>query len=541
MIKVNQKLHFPLIIVGTCLAVLIFYCPVTHFPFLYFDDTSFILKNNFLGKFSFDNLVNLWKVGTIDREKLYIPLTYTSYFLESAMFGKNASLMHLNNLLLHIANTFLLILILRRIGVDMLVCFLSVLLFAFHWFQVEPVAWIMGRKDLLSTFFCLCAVYIQLSNTKTTGFIRFPVLLLGAAAMLSKPSAAILPLILIGVEIFKGRALSQSIRMNSVLIVVAVSVYVLNSLNPLAGGIRGSLVFSFFSLSHFAALWFKQFFLLGEAQHLYSYPSETDHFKDMLIAICIIFSTSLFLLKEGICFKKNIIFLGIIIFVSALIPAMIRCLSLHDYIAGNRYFYLPMAGIVIAISGISMSLNKKAKCVFHFGLILFIMLNMLWGYVDMISWSSNVSLWRYELETKPFSARLNYQLGAAYQEEQGRKEEAVYYYRRSMALDPRFDEPMITLGIIYYEQGKLAEASALFNRAIEVGTPLKPQVYSNLAEVYLKMGERIKAADIFRKALSLSPDFEYAKKRLIEIQKMEDSNESLPAPPTLKRPFAEKD
>ena len=149
MIKVNQKLHFPLIIVGTCLAVLIFYCPVTHFPFLYFDDTSFILKNNFLGKFSFDNLVNLWKVGTIDREKLYIPLTYTSYFLESAMFGKNASLMHLNNLLLHIANTFLLILILRRIGVDMLVCFLSVLLFAFHWFQVEPVAWIMGRKDLL--------------------------------------------------------------------------------------------------------------------------------------------------------------------------------------------------------------------------------------------------------------------------------------------------------------------------------------------------------------------------------------------------------
>lgn len=530
MIKINQRLLFPLAMVGTCLAVFIFYYPVVHFPFLYFDDTAFILKNSFLGAFSFDNLINLWKVGAIDKEKLYIPLTYTSYFIESATFGKNASVMHLANLLLHIANICLLMLILRRIGAGILICFLSGLLFAFHWFQVEPVAWIMGRKDLLSTFFCLCTVYVQLSDTKTPGTwrIRFSVLLLGIAAMLSKPSAVVLPLILIGIETFKGKTLYQAIRTNSVLLIVAVSIYVLNSLNPLYDSAGGGLLFSFFSLSHFVALWFKQFFLFGEAQHLYLYPEEADHFKDLFFVTCIMLSALLVLLKKRIHFRHDVFFLGIIFFVSALIPAMIRCFSAHDYIVGNRYFYLPMAGIAIVITGISISLRGKARWCFHFGLILFIMLNMLWGFVDMTSWSSNVSFWKYELETKPFNARLNYQLGAAYQEEQGQMEEAVHYYRRSIELNPRFDEPLITLGIIYYEQGKLAEASLLFNKAIELETPLKAQVYSNLAEVFLKMGERKKAVDIFGKALDLDPNLEHARKRLIEIKKLENPQESPP-------------
>src|SRR5437762_1725090 len=73
---------------------------------------------------------------------------------------------HLTNILLHAANTVLVLLILRRLGATMLISGAVALLFAWHPMQVESVAWIAQRKTVLATFFALLSMlaYLRLSD-----------------------------------------------------------------------------------------------------------------------------------------------------------------------------------------------------------------------------------------------------------------------------------------------------------------------------------------------------------------------------------------
>ena len=125
-------------------------------------------------------------------EAHYWPLLYTTFWLEHKLWGYDATGYHVVNILLHFANTALLWRLLRRLAVPG--AWVAAAVFAVHPVHAEPVAWIMGRKDLLSGLFYLAAA---------TAWLRFAegprprlyaaALALFAAAMLCKSTAVTLP------------------------------------------------------------------------------------------------------------------------------------------------------------------------------------------------------------------------------------------------------------------------------------------------------------------------------------------------------------
>ena len=118
---------------------------------------------------------------------------------------------HVTNLLLHIADSLLVWLVLARLKIPG--AFLAALLFAVHPINVESVAWIAQRKNVLSLLFFLLSIVWYLKSTARTDEVRgsneidsdslqlnswyWLSLLAFLLAMLSKGSVAMLPLVLL--------------------------------------------------------------------------------------------------------------------------------------------------------------------------------------------------------------------------------------------------------------------------------------------------------------------------------------------------------
>src|SRR5882672_7412745 len=130
-------------------AVTIFvYRPAWNGGFLW-DDDVYITNNELLT--APYGLKRIW--FSLDSPSQYFPLVYTTFRLERALFGLNPIPYHLINILLHAANSLLVWRLLNRLRVPG--CWLAAALFALHPVQVESVAWITERKNMLVCLFSL--------------------------------------------------------------------------------------------------------------------------------------------------------------------------------------------------------------------------------------------------------------------------------------------------------------------------------------------------------------------------------------------------
>lgn len=123
----------------------------------------------------------------------YRPILGVSFYLDNWLWGMEPGIMHLENILLHCANSLLVFLLARRICQDdktPLIPLLSALLFALHPVNVEAVVWIAGRSDPLLALFVLSASYYWLNCLEKPRWKELSAtLLLFAAALLTKESA----------------------------------------------------------------------------------------------------------------------------------------------------------------------------------------------------------------------------------------------------------------------------------------------------------------------------------------------------------------
>src|SRR5262249_19807894 len=130
------------------------------------------------------------------------PLTWLSHMLDVQLFGLNPWGHHLTSLLLHLANTLLLFLVLRRMTGTVWPSALVAALFGLHPLRVESVAWVAERKDVLSGFFFLLTLlayhsYVDRRSTQHARPYYFLALILFALGLLSKPMLVTLPFVLL--------------------------------------------------------------------------------------------------------------------------------------------------------------------------------------------------------------------------------------------------------------------------------------------------------------------------------------------------------
>lgn len=155
-------------VVGRCLLlgalVAASFLPVLLFGGFAFDDLEYVRNNPLL--LDVDGLRRIWWPGAGETsasgygiDEHYWPVLYSTFWLERRLWGGFFGPgFHATNVVLHLVNAGLLWAVLTRLRVPC--AFAVAVVFAVHPSQMEAPSFVIGRKDLLSTFFLLLALLL---------------------------------------------------------------------------------------------------------------------------------------------------------------------------------------------------------------------------------------------------------------------------------------------------------------------------------------------------------------------------------------------
>jgi Flp pilus assembly protein TadD len=177
-------------------ATLLLYAPVRRFSFLFWDDIGYVTINSHV-QAGLSLATAAWAFTSLEAANWH-PLTWLSHELDCSLFGMDPAGPHCVNVLIHAANVLLLFFLLRRATGCLGRSFFVAALFALHPLNIQSVAWISERKNVLSTFFFLLAVggygwYVKNPNWKR--YLAFTAAF--TASLMSKPMAVTFPFVLL--------------------------------------------------------------------------------------------------------------------------------------------------------------------------------------------------------------------------------------------------------------------------------------------------------------------------------------------------------
>ena len=172
------------------------YSKVEDYEFTNWDDTIYCCLESYENGFTIENVK--WAFTTFDGS-FWFPLTLLSHLSDFQLYGFHAKGHHLTNVFLHISSVLILfIVLLRMTGAFWQSAFVAAM-FAFHPLNVESVAWIAERKNVLSTLFWLITVwayihYAEKPTVKRYGlvFLFFTLGLMSKSMLVTLPFALLL-------------------------------------------------------------------------------------------------------------------------------------------------------------------------------------------------------------------------------------------------------------------------------------------------------------------------------------------------------------
>src|SRR5215472_4095039 len=179
---------------GLVLLIFLAYGKAGNAEFLNLDDDAYVQFQPMVNQ-GLRSAAVVWAL-TAAHSNNWHPITSISHMLDCDWFGVRPGPMHLENVCWHALNTILVFLVWSRLTGERWRPAIVAAFFALHPLHVESVAWISERKDLLSAFFFLLAIYAYTFHAKqarvpTTGwrYTRACWFALGsfALALLSKP------------------------------------------------------------------------------------------------------------------------------------------------------------------------------------------------------------------------------------------------------------------------------------------------------------------------------------------------------------------
>ena len=493
-------------------ATILVYQQAWHAGYIW-DDDVYVTENKLLT--APDGLSRIW--FSLDSPSQYFPLVYTSFRLEHALWGLHPEGYHWVNILLHTVNALLVWRLLGLLRVPG--AWLAAAIFALHPVQVESVAWITERKNVLMGLFFLLALlawikFVEASSSQRWRYYGLA-LLLYALALFSKTTACTLPAALLLILWLKETRINWR-RLVEIAPFVALGIAMgLVSVwwERYHQGTQGEL-FEIGLPERFLvasrALWFYAGKLLWPVNLVFSYPRWTVSAGNPLDYAWLLATAAA---AAVIYFARNHLGRGpevaALFFVATLSPVLgfIMLYTFRYSFVADHYQYLASIGpLALAAAGITRGfdlLGKKRRFlqVAFSGALL--------GSLGLLSWrqcamyADSDTLWWTTLSKNPNSWMAHNTIAASLARN-GRVEEAIAHFNKTFELNPGHDDARYNLGNVLRRLGRVDEAIVQYEKALEIN-PRNALAHYNLAAVLGQKGRADEALAHYEKAVEINP------------------------------------
>jgi len=517
------------------LGALLVFWQVRSFEFINYDDNVFLTENpHFSHGLNRDDII--WAFTT-PNVRNWLPLTWLSFMLDSQLFGLNPYWMHLENLFLHIANTLLLFAILKRITGSLWPSAFVSAAFALHPMHVESVAWIIERKDVLSTLFLLLTLAAYVGYVRRRSLVSYMLtVLLFALGLLAKPMLVTLPFVLLLLDYWPldRFAASQTIKTPSGEYVKPVPVperrrilhrVIVEKIPFLAlAAVSGVITFLSQQNSGEVATYRIANVFLSYVRYIGKmfwpqnmavfYPFENVSIPTWQIVLCvlILLIISIFAVRFGR--EQRYLPVGWFWFVGTLIPVIGLVQSgVQSY--ADRYTYIPYIGLFIVIAwGLPELLSKWLYRKIARGIAAAMVLTAMGigTYRQVGYWKNSSTLFTHAIEVTQNNYIAHNNLGVAYGN-LGRYQDAIESCKQAIKIKPDYVDAHCNLGTAYLNLGRYQDAIESCKQAIKI-KPDYAEAHNNLGVAYGNLGCYQDAIESCKQAIKIKPDYAEAHNNL---------------------------
>ena len=279
------------------------------------------------------------------------PLTWISHMVDWSVFEEDPHGHHAVSVVWHALNAILVFVLFRRLTNAFWLSAFSAALFAWHPLRVESVAWIAERKDLLSGFFGLFALwaYVVYAQQHRAKWYTGSALGTFALGLLAKPMLVTLPLIMLLLDIWPLQRFHSAPRLEKLpfFLLAAASCAITLTVQHAGGSISRVLPLRARIANAFVAVlgYLEKFVWPNDLAVLYPHPGFWP-------ATTIVASVLLFVLLTAAALSqfrhRPWLAIGWFWFLIMLLPVLgFVQVGLH-YMA-DRYTYLPILGLQLAL------------------------------------------------------------------------------------------------------------------------------------------------------------------------------------------------
>lgn len=526
--------------IGICVLLAAFtlmvYWQAGRFEFIGFDDGLYVSDNpNVKSGLTSGGIA--WSFSFEDKDKTYWhPLTWLSHMLDVELFGLQAGPHHLTNVVLHVVNTLLLFFVLARLTDAPWRSGLVAALFAVHPINVESVAWVAARKNLLSTTLWMLTTRFYIYYAKNPGMARYLTLtLVFLLGLLAKPMLVTLPCTLLLLDFWPLRRLRFAVQEFSpgdlqacgssfsaarrqwglvmeklplLFLSLLVSYLAADSMKhtgevvpfeavPLALRVQNALVSYVTYIAN-----------ISWPAHLavfYPYPEVLSSWQTGLAVLLLIGVTAYACLGLR---KRPFFIVGWLWFLGTLVPVSgIIQVGLWPALA-DRWAYIPSIGLfIIIVWGGHEYLWRWSSQVARGGvaavaLAIIISLAMV-SHRQVAVWGNGISLFEHALEHTESNFVAHNNLGAElYRQE--RSENALFHFHEAVKINPNYFLAYNNIGIdsLYHE--KLEDAETWFAKALAIN-PRFADGHKKMAATKFKLKKVKEALDHYSIAVEIDP------------------------------------
>lgn len=550
-----------LVLTALFLMTTLVYMNVANNGFVSFDDDIYVTDNSHVRKGITARGV-WWALSSFEAANWH-PVTWLSHMADVSLFGLAPGWHHGVSALIHFANTALLFLFLRSSTGTLWRSALASALFCVHPLNVESVAWVAERKNVLSTFFMLLTLRAYLAYTRSLSIrVYLAALLCFSLGLMAKPMLVTLPLLLVFLDGWplgriacadqwtaasaagKRRAVVARLPLEKIpfLLLAVGSAWItwvaqaggesIVALEALPAGVRAANALVAYCWYALKMIWPTD--LAVFYPHPLMYPSPLK----MGLALGL-FAGMPYLVWRLRTREPYLIF-GWFWYVTALLP-VIGIIQVGSQSRADRYAYVPLLGLFIAASwGIErVPVNRKAFVILRTSvpgaMLVLLMLRAstqvrIWRDTETLfenaihsvkdNWLAHNSLgtalyrkgriedaalqYREAVRIRPYSAKGHYNYGNALstlKDYQG----AVGQYREALRIDPHHLRASTNLGNVLMQLGDIDQAIQEFRKVLSVD-PKSAETHNNLASALLMLGRRSEALSHFATAVRLRPD-----------------------------------